>query len=135
MRKSRKPLQKLEPGLPAGWYRDPTHYAPELEAFWYGGWIAACREEEIPQTGDWRVVQVGTQSIVTSRNEGNQLRAFHNTCRHRGSIFCTQVQGRFARKRIVCPYHSWTYDLDGRLIATPRRMPTPDFDEKNFSLY
>jgi Rieske 2Fe-2S family protein len=135
MRKSRKPLQKLEPGLPAGWYRDPVHYARELDAFWYGGWIAACREEEIPQAGDWRVVQVGTQSIVIARNEKNQTRAFHNTCRHRGSILCARETGKFSRGRIVCPYHSWTYDLAGSLIATPRRMQTPDFDMKKFPLY
>ena len=135
MRKSRKPLQKLEPGLPADWYRDPAHYARELEAFWYRGWIAACREEEIPRPGDWRVVQVGTQSIVISRSEKGEPRAFHNTCRHRGSILCTQESGTFARQRIVCPYHSWTYDLEGSLVATPRRMPTPDFDMTKFPLY
>jgi Rieske 2Fe-2S family protein len=134
MRKSRKPLQKLEPGLPADWYRDPAHYARELEAFWYRGWIAACRKEEIPQVGDWRVVKVGTQSIVVV-NASGIIKAFHNVCRHRGSILCTKETGRFARDRIVCPYHSWTYDLEGSLVATPRRMPTPDFDMKNFPLH
>jgi Rieske 2Fe-2S family protein len=135
MRKSRIPLRKLEPGLPAGWYYDPAHYARELEACWFRGWVAACREEEIAHPGDWRVVQVGSQSVVISRNEAKALRAFHNTCRHRGSVLCTSESGSFARNRIVCPYHSWTYDLDGRLVATPRRMPTPDFDETKFSLF
>ena len=135
MRKSREPLKKLEPGLAARWYHDPAHYARELEAFWYGRWIAACREEEIPGPGDWRVVRVGTQSIVIARNEKRQLRAFHNTCRHRGSVLCAKDSGSFMRDRIVCPYHNWTYDLEGRLIATPRRMATPDFDMQRFSLY
>ena len=135
MRKSRVPLKKLERGLPAGWYRDPEHYARELETFWYGRWIAACREEEIPCAGDWRVVRIGTQTILVTRNESGELRAFHNTCRHRGSILCTEETGSFARGRIVCPYHSWTYDLAGRLVATPRRMETPDFDMKKFSLF
>ena len=135
MRKSREPLKKLEPGLPASWYRDPAHYARELETFWYGRWIAALRAEEIPEPGDWRVVTIGTQSILVLREKTRRIRAFHNTCRHRGSILCTGEQGRFERERIVCPYHSWTYDLGGRLIATPRRMETPDFDMTKFLLF
>jgi Rieske 2Fe-2S family protein len=131
----RKPLKKLERGLPAAWYRDPAHYERELEIFWYGGWIAAAREEEVPAAGDWRVVKVGTQSIVLLRNPKGRIKAFHNVCRHRGSILCTEESGRFARERIVCPYHSWTYDLAGDLIATPRRMETPDFDRKDFPLF
>src|ERR1700682_4859888 len=110
------------------WYRDPAHYERELEVFWYAKWIAVAREEEIPTPGDWRVARIGTQSLVVVRDEEAQIRAFHNTCRHRGSVLCTGENGRFERKRIVCPYHSWTYDLSGHLIATPRRMETPDFD-------
>ncbi len=130
---ARKALERLEPGLPAAWYSDPVHYKRELEAFWYSKWIAVAREEEIAAPGDWRVVKVGTQSIVLVRDE--ELKAFHNTCRHRGSILCTEERGNFPRKRIVCPYHSWTYDLSGQLVATPRRMETPDFDLKDFPLY
>jgi len=131
----RIPLEKLQAGLPASWYYDPAHYQRELEAFWYGGWIAAARDEEIPRSGDWRVVQVGSQQIVILRNSKGSLSAFHNTCRHRGSILCTGEQGHFERNRIVCPYHSWTYDLAGKLVATPRRMQTPDFDRKDFPLF
>ena len=132
---SRQALKRLRAGLPAAWSRGPAHYARELEVFWYGRWIAAAREEEIPQPGDWRVVRTGTQAIVLLRNEKGELRAFHNTCRHRGSILCTEDAGTFSRRRIVCPYHSWTYDLEGRLVATPRRMQTPDFDMENFPLF
>jgi Rieske 2Fe-2S family protein len=129
----RKPLERLESGLPAAWYSDPAHYGRELAAFWYSKWIAVAREEEIAAPGDWRVVKIGTQSIVLVKDDG--LKAFHNTCRHRGSILCTEEQGNFPRKRIVCPYHSWTYDLSGQLVATPRRMETPDFDMGRFPLY
>lgn len=135
MRKTREALKRLRTGLPAAWYHDPAHYAGELDVFWYGRWLAAGREEEIPEAGDWRVVRIGSQSIVLVRGEKGALRAFHNTCRHRGSILCTGEKGRFARERIVCPYHSWTYDLRGRLIATPRRMQTPDFEMTDFPLF
>jgi len=132
---TREPLKRLEAGLPAAWFHDPAHYRQELEAFWYARWIAVAREEEIPAAGAYRVVAIGTQSIVVLRAEDGSLRAFHNTCRHRGSILCTAQQGAFARSRIVCPYHAWTYDLDGRLIATPRRMATPDFAFEKFPLF
>jgi len=131
----RSPLTRLEAGLPAAWYRDPAHYEHELEAIWYRGWIAALREEEIPAPGDWRTIRLGTQSIVVLRDESLAIKAFHNVCRHRGSVLCTEEAGRFERARIVCPYHAWTYDLAGKLVATPRRMETPDFDPKDFPLH
>jgi Rieske 2Fe-2S family protein len=132
---TRKALEQLEAGLPAAWYSDPAHYERELNAFWYAGWVAVAREEEIAAPGDWRLARIGTQSLIVLRAEDLQVKAFHNTCRHRGSILCTEQQGNFARKRIVCPYHAWTYDLGGKLIATPRRMETPDFDPQRFPLY
>jgi Rieske 2Fe-2S family protein len=128
-------LERLEPGLPAAWYYDPAQYARELESLWYARWIVVAREEELPSPGDWRVASIGSQRIVLVRKEGGSVGAFHNTCRHRGSVLCTEERGRFERKRIVCPYHAWTYDLSGQLIATPRRMETPDFDMTAFSLF
>jgi Rieske 2Fe-2S family protein len=132
---TREPLKRLSAGLPSSWYYNPEQYARELEAFWFCRWLAAGRDEEIPAAGDWRVIRIGTQSIFLLRGEQGELRAFHNTCRHRGSLLCTADAGQFARRRIVCPYHAWTYDLGGKLIATPRRMPTPDFDPGKFSLF
>jgi Rieske 2Fe-2S family protein len=131
----RRPLERVEPGLPASWYRDPDHYRRELETFWYSRWIAAAREEEIPAPGDWRVVHIGTQSLVILRTDSGNIHAFHNTCRHRGSVLCTGEQGSLPRRRIVCPYHAWTYDLEGRLVGTPRRMETADFRLEDFPLY
>jgi Rieske 2Fe-2S family protein len=81
------------------------------------------------------LVRIGTQSLVIVSGDQGELRAFHNTCRHRGSVLCTEEAGNFARRRIVCPYHSWTYDLAGQLVATPRRMETPDFRREDFPLY
>ena len=131
---AREPLKRLEAGLPAAWYHDPAHYQRELETLWYRRWVVVAREEELPAPGDWRTVRIGTQSLVLVRSE-DRIRAFHNTCRHRGSVLCTEEQGNFSRKKIVCPYHSWTYDLAGELVATPRRMETPDFDLRNFPLH
>ena len=131
----REPLTKLEPGLPAHWYNDPQHYQRELELFWYATWIAVAREEELAAARDYKVASIGTQSILIVRHVDNTLRAFHNTCRHRGSILCTEDRGRLTSERIVCPYHAWTYDMDGHLVATPRQMETPDFDRARFPLH
>jgi glycine betaine catabolism A len=132
---ARVPLDRVRGGLPAAWYHDAQHYRRELEALWYARWIAACREEEIPSPGDWRTVRIGTQSLVMFRDAQDQVRAVHNVCRHRGSVLCAAEAGHFERERIVCPYHAWTYDLAGKLVATPRRMETPDFDMQAFPLY
>lgn len=135
MSPGREPLARLESGLPGAWYRDRAHYERELETFWYGRWVAVGREEEIPSPGDWRTVRIGTQSILLVRSASGAISAFHNVCRHRGSALCTAEKGSFTRGRIVCPYHAWTYDLQGRLIGTPRRMDTPDFRAGDFPLY
>jgi glycine betaine catabolism A len=135
MESGRKALARLEKGLPATWYRDPSHYELELAKLWYRSWIAVCREEEIPSPGDWKTVRIGTQSIVVLRGRDGGVSAFHNTCRHRGSMLCTAEAGRFERERIVCPYHAWTYSLEGSLIATPRRMALRHFRTKDFSLF
>jgi Rieske 2Fe-2S family protein len=135
MNRRREPLARLEPGLPASWYRDPAHYERELEVFWYRKWICVARVEELAAPGDWKRLRVGTQSVIVLRDDAGGVRAFHNTCRHRGSVLCTQESGRFPRGRIVCPYHAWTYGLDGRLVATPRRMETPDFRLEDFPLF
>ena len=131
---TRKALAKLEPGLPASWYHDPAHYRRELEAFWYGRWIAVAREEELPRPGDWRVIRLGSQQVLLLKDQEGKTQAFHNVCRHRGSVLCTGESGTFPRARITCPYHAWTYDLEGRLVATPRRMETPDFRREDFPL-
>ncbi|MCX7960869.1 MAG: aromatic ring-hydroxylating dioxygenase subunit alpha [Burkholderiales bacterium] len=131
----RKPLRRLARALPAAWYREPRHYQRELERIWYRHWVAVARAEEVASPGAWRRVELGEQPLLLVRGEHGVLRAFYNVCRHRGSALCSDDEGTFERGRIVCPYHAWTYDLEGRLVATPRRMPTPDFDPRRFALH
>lgn len=126
---------KTRPSLPTHWYLDADHYARELEAIWYRDWVAVGRNEQIPEPGDYFVARVGTQRIVITRNKDGALRAFHNTCRHRGSTLCIEPRGRFKNGRIICPYHTWTYDLDGQLVATPYRVESDDFRLDNYPLY
>lgn len=128
-------LKKTEDSLPAHWYYDADQYAAELNAIWYQEWICVGRVADIPEVGDFCVTQVGEQRIVLTRNQQGELRAFHNTCRHRGSLLCSENKGRFRSGRITCPYHSWSYSLDGHLLGTPARVEAKDFRSQDYSLY
>lgn len=128
-------LTETKPTLPSAWYYDPVQYARELEAIWYRDWVCVGRVEEIAAAGEFRVVSVGAQNLIVTRNENDEVRVFHNTCRHRGSTLCTGDKGRFPNRRIICPYHTWTYSLDGDLLATPARVEVDDFCAGDFSLY
>jgi Rieske 2Fe-2S family protein len=128
-------LTQLRPSLPSTWYYDPAHYQRELEAIWYRDWVCVGRTESLEKAGDFFTVRIGAQSIIVTRASGGEIRAWHNTCRHRGSILSTSASGHFHNGRIVCPYHTWTYALDGTLVATPGRLETHDFDPAKFGLY
>ena len=128
-------LHELGRSFPNHWHYDEEHYRKELEVFWYSMWIYACRSEEIESPRDYKVVTIGDQNVIVTRDLQGNARAFHNTCRHRGSILCTEEQGRFEGGSIVCPYHAWTYSLEGDLIATPHQLESADFDMKDYSLY
>ena len=128
-------IGRLESSFPNHWHYDTEHHQKELDVFWYNMWIYACRSEDVGSPRDYKVVSIGDQNIVVTRDLKGQLRAFHNTCRHRGSILCTEQQGRFEGGSIVCPYHAWTYSLEGGLIATPHQLESADFDMRDYSLY
>ncbi|MFN7752885.1 MAG: aromatic ring-hydroxylating oxygenase subunit alpha [Pseudomonadota bacterium] len=130
----REPLGRLAQGLPGHWYHDADHHRREVDRIWFGSWIAVARADELAAPGDYRVVDLAGQSLLLVRDDAGAVRAYHNTCRHRGSILCTEASGRLRGGRITCPYHAWSYRLDGRLQSTPRRMPTPDFDADRLGL-
>lgn len=122
----RSPLEVPLPGrsLPGAFYTDEDLFVTELARFHLSDWVFAGHTVEIPQVGDYLTYDVGPESIIVVREADSSCRAFHNVCRHRGSRVCTARAGN--KRRFICPYHSWTYDLDGRLVAA-RQMP-PTFD-------
>jgi Rieske 2Fe-2S family protein len=136
MAEARTPLlPRVEPTLPTRFYLDPDHYRRELEAFWYRHWLCVGRDEDLPRPRDYRLYRVGDQSILVARDLGGRLRAFHNTCRHRGSALCAEASGRLAGASIVCPYHGWTYSLEGALLGAPHQILSPDFRKQDYPLY
>jgi Rieske 2Fe-2S family protein len=128
-------LTTAEATLPGAWYRDPAHHARELEQIWYRNWIYLCRSGALAEPLDFRVFEIGTQQILLLRDDAGVLRAFHNTCRHRGAVLCREAQGRLQGRRITCPYHSWSYRLTGELLRTPTAGPESGFDRDALSLY
>jgi Rieske 2Fe-2S family protein len=107
--------------LPRHFYADPAFYRRELERFFFGRWICAGRTEQIPNRGDYFVRTIADESVIITRDGAGEVRALFNVCRHRGTRICDRTEGHFV-ERIQCPYHAWTYDLTGRLLAAPH-MP------------
>jgi len=100
--------------LPRAFYTDPEILALDLERIWYRDWLFAIPSCEIPKAGNFVTMQVGAYPVVIVRGADGAIRAFHNSCRHRGSRVCTALKG--SAPKLVCPYHQWTYELDGRLL-------------------
>ncbi|MET3660431.1 aromatic ring-hydroxylating oxygenase subunit alpha [Aquamicrobium ahrensii] len=111
-------------------YTDPDFFRLDMELIWYRDWLFIGHDCEVAKPGSFFTVQVGSYPIVIVRDREGRIRAFHNSCRHRGSRVCTTPKGTSAR--LVCPYHQWTYDLDGRLLFA--RQMAEDFDPSAHSL-
>jgi len=125
-------LRNRRPGhaLPRAFYTDPDFYQLDLEQIWYKDWLFAGHDCELAKPGSYLTLQIGDYPVIVLRAGDGAIRAFHNTCRHRGSRICPAEHGE-ARK-LVCPYHGWTYDLDGRL--TFAHDMGPDFDAAEHGL-
>jgi Rieske 2Fe-2S family protein len=119
--------------LPGEWFTAPAIYEREMERFFHARWLCAGRSADVASDGDYIVRAVGTESIIVTRDETDTLHAFHNVCRHRGTRLCDQSGGHFAAG-IQCPYHGWTYALDGRLVGAPHMTGTDGFDRTDWPL-
>ena len=128
-------LTALTPGLPAKAYYEPEQYELELAKIWYRNWNYVGRASSFDAPRAFRTFEIGTQRVLVVRGDDGQLRAFHNTCRHRGAALCTSSAGKLASGQLICPYHSWFYSLGGELLRTTSKRLPPEFDRKDFSLY
>lgn len=104
-------------GLPARAYVDPAFFELERQTLFRNGWIAAAFEQDIPQPGDVYPVTIAGWELVFVRSEDGAVRCFHNVCRHRGMKLVREPS--HAATRLACPWHCWTYNLEGELVATP----------------
>ncbi|MEM7068232.1 MAG: aromatic ring-hydroxylating dioxygenase subunit alpha [Pseudomonadota bacterium] len=125
-------LARRTPGysLEQAFYNDPEVFQTDLESIHYRDWLFAIPACELEKPGSYVTHKVGEYRVVIVRGADNQIRAFHNTCRHRGSVICKASKGN--APKLVCPYHQWTYELDGSLLWA--RDMGPDFDPKQHGL-
>ncbi|WP_157271240.1 aromatic ring-hydroxylating oxygenase subunit alpha [Azohydromonas aeria] len=109
-------LERRRPGhsLEAPFYLSEEVFQADMEYIFRRHWIFVAVAPQVAEPGDYVTVDVGPDSVLIVRDDDMQLRAFHNVCRHRGSRLCEDHQGSLGN--IVCPYHQWTYDLEGNLI-------------------
>ena len=96
-------------------YKDESIFDLEKRHIFYDSWIFIGHESQIPNKGDYFVYKLLDEEIIVLRNKENEVKAFFNVCRHRGSRICLEKSGNTSR--FSCPYHSWTYNLDGKLLA------------------
>ena len=116
---------------PKGMYTSPDILALEQERIFGAGWLCAGRADEIARPGDYMTFEMGPQPVILVRGKDGAVRAHANTCRHR---MMRLVEGKGNASRFTCPYHAWTYGLDGGLVAAPHMDRTSCFDKKELSL-
>jgi phenylpropionate dioxygenase-like ring-hydroxylating dioxygenase large terminal subunit len=117
--------------LPADWYSDPAIHRLELERIFSRCWQVVGRIDQVAEPGGYFAAHAGHVPIVVAREPGGRLNAFVNVCRHRAHLV---VRGEGRRETLQCPYHAWTYRLDGTLHRAPRSEREPGFDPDRFSL-
>ncbi|GED23863.1 aromatic ring-hydroxylating oxygenase subunit alpha [Halomonas halmophila] len=125
-------LARRRPGysLERPFYTSQALFELDLERIFYRQWLYAIPACQLAKPGHYVTHRVGAYNLVLVRGQDGRIRAFHNTCRHRGSILCNKPQGSVAK--LVCPYHQWTYELDGRLLWA--RSMGDDFDPAEHGL-
>ena len=117
--------------LPARFYTDPGIYEAEKAAIFYKSWWCAGHQSQLFKPGSYLTTEIHEQGVVVTRGLDGSLRAFYNVCQHRGHEIargCGEARG------LTCPYHAWTYNLDGTLHAARLTKAMPDFDPSRFSL-
>lgn len=118
--------------LPAWTYHDEEFHQVELDRVFRPSWQVVCHISDIAGPGDWHTLDYCGESVILVRGADDVLRAFTNVCRHRGSRLVDGASG--CAKKLVCPYHAWTYDLDGRLTGVPDRASYPTLDRNRAGL-
>ncbi|HVH84045.1 MAG TPA: aromatic ring-hydroxylating dioxygenase subunit alpha, partial [Steroidobacteraceae bacterium] len=127
------PAEQSALSLPAWIYQDAEFFEREQQAIFRHAWQLVCHLSDIPRPGDFHTFEYLGESVVVLRAEEGAVRAFHNVCRHRAARLLDGPSGHCGR-RITCPYHAWTYALDGRLIGVPQRDQFPGLDTAQHGL-
>jgi Rieske 2Fe-2S family protein len=117
-------------------YTSPAVYEEERERLFYAGWLCIGRGAEIADPGEYLVRDLAGESVIAIRGRDGQARGFYNVCAHRGTRLLDEEPACGALgKALKCPYHAWSYDYDGRLLATPNVHEDELFDRDDYRLH
>ena len=128
------PASVFLPTLPGRYYTDPAVFEREKRNIFSRQWQYVCRAEDVPSPGRFVRARVADENVIVVRGRDQELRAFLNVCRHRGSTLCLTDSGDVGRS-IRCPYHSWTYRLDGSLMSAPNWRSMAAADKADLGLH
>ena len=124
------------PTLTGADYTSEAVYEEERERLFFAGWVCIGRAQEIAAPGDYLVRDVVGESVFVVRNRDGELRAFYNVCAHRGTkLLDDEPACGHLGKALKCPYHAWSYDLDGQLLATPNVHEDEQFERDDYPLH
>ncbi len=119
--------------LPGAFFTSPDVFAREQEQIFARNWVCMGRSADVAQPGDYCLIDVAGENLILLRDHAGRLHAHYNVCRHRGARICTELQGRLG-ETLVCPYHAWTYRLDGSLAAARYMQDAPGFRREDWPL-
>ncbi len=128
-----RPLRRAAT-LPGPLFTDPGVFAREFRNLFLLSWVCVGRDDEIPSPGDFRTYEVAGSGVIVLRDADGTLRAYHNVCRHRGTRILEAGSGS-GLSVLQCPYHAWTYDLQGHLAGSPHMDLAEAFDPDAYGLY
>src|SRR5213595_580457 len=118
--------------LPQRNFVSPEIFAQELQKIFATKWVLVGHQSQLAEPGDYFLAEVAGESLIVAKDQRSTIRAFYNVCRHRGARLCEEQNGHAAA--IQCPYHAWTYALDGRLLGAPQMDDAPGFEKSDYSL-
>ena len=119
--------------LPQRYFVSPEVFAEEQDKIFSAQWVCVGHQSQIAKAGDYFLAQIAGESLIVVRDQKSEIRGFYNVCRHRGTRLKEDSCGHASA--IQCPYHAWTYGLDGRLIGAPHMDEVPGFDKAEYSLH
>jgi len=132
----RKTIETFAAGsktLPQKYFVSPEIFAKEQREIFAKEWLLVGHQSQLKKSGDFFLVTIAGESLIVVRDQKSEIRAFYNVCRHRGTRLKEDACGHGSA--IQCPYHAWTYGLDGRLIGAPHMDEVPGFDKAEYSLH
>ncbi len=133
-KKTAETLPKGAHTLEREYYVEPKILQKEYDNIFLDSWICAGRSSELSESGQFKVINIDTESVIVLGDDQGELKAFFNVCRHRGTRICEQDSGQFS-KSIQCGYHGWTYGLDGQLIGAPHMDAVDGFQKADYPLF